>query len=325
MKAKKFLITGFSGFVGRHFLHYLYENAQMGPFEILGIDIREPSFDCSQYADKLTVRFSKVNLLDQAELKTILQEFQPDYILHLASFSSVAYSWQHPEDCFVNNTNIFLNLTSTLKELDMKSRVLSIGSSEEYGNVTASNLPLREDMHLTPVSPYAVARVSQEMLSRVFVDSYHLNIILTRSFNHIGPWQDERFVVPSFIYRILNIKDEGAKSGTIETGDTSIVRDFVDVRDVVRAYYLLLTEGTPGEIYNICSGRGIALSEIINMIADITGIQVETQINPEFVRPNDNRIVIGSHEKITRELGWKPNIPLSQTLADMIKEMLRNG
>ena len=323
MSTKKFLITGFSGFVGRHFLHYLYEKSEH--FEVYGIDIRKPAFDCSVYEDKITIHFKEVNLLNQDELKAVLADYQPDYILHLASFSSVAYSWQHPEECFVNNTNIFLNLTSSLKELNMNCRILSIGSSEEYGNVTAEHLPLREDMHLTPVSPYAVARVSQEMLSKVFVDSFHLDIILTRSFNHIGPWQDERFVVPSFIRRILNIKESGAATGTIETGDTTIVRDFVDVRDVVSAYYLLLTEGTPGEIYNICSGKGIALSEIIDDISGIVGIRVNTQVNPEFVRPNDNRVVIGSHEKITKELGWEPHIPLSQTLADMIEEMKRNG
>lgn len=323
MSIKKFLITGFSGFVGRHFLHYLYEQPEA--FEIFGIDIRRPAFDYSIYEDRLTIRFKEVNLLNQDELKTVLIEFQPDYILHLASFSSVAYSWQNPEECFINNTNIFLNLTSTLKELNMNCRVLSIGSSEEYGNVTAAQLPLREDMHLTPVSPYAVARVSQEMLSRVFVDSFHLDIILTRSFNHIGPWQDERFVVPSFIRRILNISKSGACEGTIETGDTTIIRDFVDVRDVVRAYYLLLTKGTPGEIYNICSGNGIALSEIISRIGNVLNIHVNTTINPAYVRPNDNRVVIGSHEKITKELGWMPQIPLTDTLKDMITEMKKTS
>lgn len=319
MNSKKFLITGFSGFVGRHFIQYLYERPET--FEVCGVDIKEPAFDCSIYKDKINIQFKKVNLLNRDELKTVLAEFNPDYILHLASFSSVAYSWQHPEDCFVNNTNIFLNLTCALKEADLTCRVLSIGSSEEYGNVLPDQLPLKEDMHLTPVSPYAVARVSQEMLSRVFVDHYQLDIILTRSFNHIGPWQDERFVVPSFIRRILNIKDSGEKAGTIETGDTAIVRDFVDVRDVVRAYYLLLTKGTPGEIYNICSGKGIPLSKVIEMIASITETNIKPQVNPEFVRPDDNRMIIGSHDKITEELGWKPEISLENTLKDMVAEM----
>lgn len=319
MEKKRFLITGFSGFVGRHFLHYLYDkNEEM---EIFGIDIRKPAFDVSVYADRLHIQFEEVNLLNRDELKSVIERFRPQYILHLASFSSVAFSWQHPEESFVNNTNIFLNLTGVLKELELPCRVLSIGSSEEYGNVMAEHLPLRESMQLQPVSPYAVARVSQEMLSKVFVDSYHLDIILTRSFNHIGPWQDERFVVPSFIRRILNIKDEGLSEGTIETGETTIVRDFVDVRDVVNAYYMLLMDGTPGEIYNICSGTGIALADIINQVADIVGIKVHTKVNPEYVRPNDNRVVIGSHDKLTTELGWQPVISWNRTLQDMVEEM----
>ena len=319
MEKKRFLITGFSGFVGRHFLHYLYDkNEEM---EIFGIDIRKPAFDVSVYADRLHIQFEEVNLLNRDELKSVIERFRPQYILHLASFSSVAFSWQHPEESFVNNTNIFLNLTGVLKELELPCRVLSIGSSEEYGNVMAEHLPLRESMQLQPVSPYAVARVSQEMPSKVFVDSYHLDIILTRSFNHIGPWQDERFVVPSFIRRILNIKDEGLSEGTIETGDTTIVRDFVDVRDVVNAYYMLLMDGTPGEIYNICSGTGIALADIIDQVADIVGIKVHTKVNPEYVRPNDNRVVIGSHDKLTTELGWQPVISWNRTLRDMVEEM----
>lgn len=321
MEKKRFLITGFSGFVGRHFLQYLFEKDE--EMDVFGIDIRKPAYDTSVYASRLNIRFQEVNLLDGQALKSVLEEFRPQYILHLASFSSVAFSWQHPEESFVNNTNIFLNLTSALKELQLPCRVLSIGSSEEYGNVSANQLPLREDMTLQPVSPYAVARVSQEMLSKVFVDSYHLDIILTRSFNHIGPWQDERFVVPSFIRRILDIKESGASEGTIETGDTTIIRDFVDVRDVVNAYYMLLMDGTPGEIYNICSGTQIALSDIINQLADIVGVRVKTRVNPEFVRPNDNRVVVGSHDKLTKELGWQPEIPWEQTLRDMVTEMSR--
>ena len=319
MEKKRFMITGFSGFVGRHFLQYLFEKKE--PVDVFGIDIRKPAFDTTVYASIINIQFREVNLLDGQALKAVLEEFKPQYILHLASFSSVAFSWQHPEESFVNNTNIFLNLTSALKELELPCRVLSIGSSEEYGNVSKEQLPLREDMLLKPVSPYAVARVSQEMLSKVFVDSFHLDIILTRSFNHIGPWQDERFVVPSFIRRILDIKESGASEGTIETGDTTIIRDFVDVRDVVRAYYMLLMDGTPGEIYNICSGNQIALSDIIDQIADIVELRVATRVNPEFVRPNDNRIVVGSHDKLTKELGWEPVIPWEQTLRDMVLEM----
>lgn len=317
---KKILITGFSGFVSRHFLDYLYKENYA--YEILGVDINPPKMSLEIYKDKLNVHFKELNLLDKEALNDVIKEFHPDYILHLASFSSVAYSWKYPAECFNNNTQIFLNLTESLRQNALTDcRVLSVGSSEEYGNVTEEQLPLREDMQLEPVSPYAVARVSQELMSKVLVDGFAMKIILTRSFNHIGPYQDTRFVIPSFVRRILDVAETGAVKGVIETGDTSIVRDFLDVRDVVRAYYLLLTEGTPGEIYNICSGKGVALKDIISEISDLLSVEIEGQVNPEFVRPEDNKKVIGSYEKIYNELKWEPEIPLHQTLMDLLIEM----
>lgn len=315
---KKIMITGVSGFVGHHFIDFLYrENIQM---EICGVDLREPTYDLDQYRDKLSIQFQSINLLDMESIRNVFQNFVPDYILHLASFSSVAYSWQHPEDSFCNNTNLFLNLMTVVGEFNKSCRILSVGSSEEYGNVTIEDVPIKERLAVKPSSPYAIARVSQEMLSKLYVDSFGYNVVMTRSFNHIGPWQDERFVVPSFIKRIRDIKESGKTEGVIETGDTSIVRDFVDVRDVVRAYYLLLTKAEAGSIYNICSGEGIALSNLIDRIADEFGVVVTTKVNPDYVRPNDNRVMIGENYKIKHDLGWIPKIPLEKTLADMIHQ-----
>lgn len=314
---RKILITGYSGFVARHFLDYLLENEIS--CEILGADINPPRFSEEKYQHVLKLRFQKLNLLDAQAFEETIAAFRPEYVLHLASFSSVAYSWEHPAECFRNNTSIFLNLTEALRKHQLTDcRVLSVGSSEEYGNVKEEQLPLREDMPLLPVSPYAAARVSQEMMAKVLSDSFGMNIMLTRSFNHMGPYQDERFVIPSFIKRISAIKESGQSAGEIETGDVSIVRDFLDVRDVVRAYDLLLTKGKPGEIYNVCKGEGVALSEVMEEIGGLLQVKVRAKVNPAFVRPDDNRIVIGSPEKIERELGWKARIPLKKTLEDMI-------
>ena len=315
----RIIITGFSGFVSRHFLNYLYENKK--EYQVLGADINEPKLDLEEYSDVLDITFKKCNMLDEEAVNEMVSEFAPDYILHLAAFSSVAYSWEHPAECFNNNTRIFLNLTNAVRSLKKKCRILSVGSSEEYGNVSKDQLPLKESMNLKPVSPYAVARVSQEMMSKVFVDSYDMDIVLTRSFNHMGPYQDERFVIPSFIRRILDVKEGGREIGTIETGDTTIIRDFVDVRDVVRAYYGLLMEGTPGEVYNICKGEGVALSEIIGEISDIVGVDIVGKVNPEYVRPDDNRQIIGCSDKIKNDIGWEAEIPIRQTLTDMIEVM----
>lgn len=317
---KRMLITGFSGFVSRHFLNYLVENNLS--YEVLGVDVNPPKFAMEDYAPTLAMSFEQVNLLDKEAVEDMIATFRPDYILHLASFSSVAYSWQHPADCFMNNTSIFLNVTEALRKHDLcDCRLLSVGSSEEYGDVKKEELPLQEDMPLVPVNPYAVARVSQEMIAKVLADSFGMQIMLTRSFNHMGPFQDERFVIPSFVRRILDIAESGAKSGEIETGDTSIVRDFVDVRDVVRAYYRLLLDGKAGEVYNICGEKGVSLAEVVDQIADIVGVSVTTRVNPDFVRPGDNQVVIGSAEKIRQDIGWTAEIPLRQTLMDMIGHM----
>jgi len=289
---------------------------------VLGVDVNPPKFAMEDYAPTLAMSFEQVNLLDKEAVEDMIATFRPDYILHLASFSSVAYSWQHPADCFMNNTSIFLNVTEALRKHDLcDCRLLSVGSSEEYGDVKKEELPLQEDMPLVPVNPYAVARVSQEMMAKVLADSFGMQIMLTRSFNHMGPFQDERFVIPSFVRRILDIAESGAKSGEIETGDTSIVRDFVDVRDVVRAYYRLLLDGKAGEVYNICGEKGVSLAEVVDQIADIVGVSVTTRVNPDFVRPGDNQVVIGSAEKIRQDIGWTAEIPLRQTLMDMIGHM----
>ena len=314
--SKTILITGFSGFVATHFVEYIYNNDS--EYNIVGIDINPPAFDYSIFKDKLQIAFHQVNLLNTGELYKIFGEVMPEYVLHLAAFSSVAYSWKHPEESFKNNSNIFLNLIQVIKEIKPDCRVLSVGSSEEYGNVAHENVPIRENQEINPLSPYAVARVSQEMLSKVYVDAYGLNIIMTRSFNHIGPRQSERFVVPSFINRILDLKDQGIACGEIETGNLEIIRDFVDVRDVVRAYWLLLQDGTPGEIYNICSGRGIKLADIVRIVADKIGVNITTRVNPEYVRPNDNMEIVGSCYKIESELGWKPTRKIEETIYDMI-------
>ena len=313
---KRFVITGFSGFVARYFVDYLYnERIQC---EVLGLSRTTPLFDYSRYSDRISVSFRMIDLVDKEALRNALRDFKPDYVLHLAAFSSVAYSWKHPTESFTNNSNLFLNLIDVIRETSPSCRVLSVGSSEEYGNVSKENLPIRENQVLEPLSPYAVARVSQELMSRVYVNAFGMNIIMTRSFNHIGPGQDNRFVVPSFIDRIVKIKELGLLNGEIETGDISIIRDFVDVRDVVRAYYLLLERGKTGEVYNVCSGKAYKLSEIVDYISKIVGVEVAITVNPDYIRPNDNREIVGSHYKISAELGWEPLINYKDSIRDMI-------
>ena len=311
---KKYLITGLSGFVGRHFLDYL--NNLNEPISVLGIDRDAVNFDLHQFG-QLQCAFKQADLLQSNEWEPLIALFQPDYIVHLASFSSVAFSWVNPIQSFTNNTNVFLNLLETVRKVNPRYRILSVGSSEEYGACALDQLPLTEDAKLNPVSPYAVARVSQELLSRVYVDGFGCDIVMTRSFNHIGPGQLDTFVISSFARKLLAIQN-GSADPVLLTGDTTIVRDFVDVRDVVRAYDQLLRQGRSGHIYNICSGTGVTLKSVIDQMASILGISVVQKIDPQLVRPNDNQAIIGSLKKINDEIGWAPSIPLDTSLRDML-------
>jgi GDP-4-dehydro-6-deoxy-D-mannose reductase len=311
----KLLITGFSGFVSLHYMNLLRQKGD--DVQVLGLDINTPDFEIVS-SDKVKISFKELNLLDKNLLKETLLEFQPDQILHLASFSSVAYSWKFPEESFLNNTNIFLNLIETVRSTCPKCRILSIGSSEQYGKVQESGLPLSESSVINPISPYAVARVSQEMLGKIYVEGYGMDIVFTRSFNHIGPFQRDNFVVSSFAKKVIAIAN-GNCDETLKTGDLSIIRDFVDVRDVAEAYYLVLYKGKSGEVYNICSGKGTTLNEILNTFIELAGVQMSYETDKSFVRPNDNPIIIGSSDKIVDELGWKKTIELPQSLEDIYR------
>jgi GDP-4-dehydro-6-deoxy-D-mannose reductase len=316
---KKYLITGISGFVAYHFLEYL--NMLREEFDVLGLDLK-----ISQEVKELSFKYInlhliKLNLLEYKTLETTMVSFSPDYIIHLASFSSVGRSWEMPLESFLNNTNIFLNIVEIVRHNKINCRILSIGSSEEYGNIKASDLPLKEDMVLHPGNPYAVARVSQEMLSKCYVDAYKLDIILTRSFNHIGTKQRTDFAIPSFTKQITEGIKEGLKEIKLITGDITVVRDFIDVRDVVNAYFALLNNGKSGELYNVCSGKGHSLKDIIDLLAKIFNIRVTVETDPKRVRPHDNRIIIGSFEKIKEHTGWEPNFSLEDSLNTVIKNI----
>jgi len=317
MCVKKYLITGCAGFVGRHFLNYL--NGLNEPISVLGLDRNVVAYSPGLFGN-MECAFRKADLLQSHEWEPLIDEFRPDYIVHLASFSSVAFSWVNPIDSFSNNTNVFLNLLERVRKVNPACRILSVGSSEEYGVCGPEQLPLKEDSPLNPVSPYAVARVSQELLSQVYVNGFGCDIVMTRSFNHIGPGQLDSFVISSFARQLVAIQQEGAEPIMV-TGNTAIVRDFVDVRDVVRAYDGLLRHGRSGHIYNICSGSGVSLKSVIDQMAHILGVTVTQKVNPGLVRPNDNPMIVGSFAKINAAIGWAPRISLAQSLRDILSSI----
>jgi GDP-4-dehydro-6-deoxy-D-mannose reductase len=310
---KRYLITGFSGFVAYHFVKELSKLDH--EIEILGVSRTMPNLDIKSEGN-LIINFKSIDLRNENEISGLLKEYRPNYIVHLASDSSVGYSWQNPVESFNNNTNIFLNLIEAVRMHKIPCRILSVGSSEEYGNVTESELPLIELSPLKPLSPYAVARVSQEMMSKVYVDGYGLDIIMTRSFNHIGTHQRDNFVIPSFAKQLAMIK-LGLQNPKIIVGNLSIIRDFVDVQDVVKAYNMLIESGRSGDIYNICSNEGSSLSDVLNVMKAYTNTDFEIEIDSNLIRPKDNLKIIGSNEKIRNEVGWSPEINLKKSVENI--------
>ena len=296
----KYLITGCFGFVGRYLVEAIRRAEPSA--EIVGVDRAPATFPVT--------RAVVLDLLDLDAFADVIARERPDRLIHLASFSSVGFSWHEPIASFTNNTNIFLNVLECVRRHWPATRVLSIGSSEQYGLVTEADLPLRETSPQRPLSPYAVARVAQEHLGEVYVRGYGLDVVATRSFNHVGPGQSAQFVISA-------LAKQFAHGATIRVGTTSVIRDFLDVRDVVTAYLALLDRGTRGEVYNICSGRGVSIADAIGMLAKIAKVEPVLEIDPALVRPVENAIVVGDHAKITAAVGWRPTINLEAALRDV--------
>jgi GDP-4-dehydro-6-deoxy-D-mannose reductase len=313
---KSILITGISGFVGGYYAQYLVDNKKK--FEIHGISRSSPMWNFVDNRDDLLkqIHFHQCNLLHDSDLNKILTDIHPDYVLHLASFSSVAESWKKPHLTFVNNTNTFLNLIDGIMRINPSCKILSIGSSEEYGIVNCMDLPLTETHPLLPESPYAAARVSEEYLAKVYFKGFQSNICTTRSFNHIGPGQKDSFVISSIAKQFAEISVKN-HAPVIKIGDASIIRDFTDVRDVVVAYDSIFEKGKPGETYNVCSGNGYSILDIISLLSDIASIEVNVEKHKDLLRPVDNPKLIGNNLKIFNQTGWKPSISIKKSLTDI--------
>jgi GDP-4-dehydro-6-deoxy-D-mannose reductase len=260
--------------------------------------------------------YASIDLLDRQSVFQLCQNEKPDGLIHLAAQSSVAESWKTPVESFLNNSNIFLNLLESLRSVAPVCRILSIGSSEEYGKQNPNDLPFRETLATHPQSPYAVARVAQSQMASIYHQGFGMNIVSTRSFNHCGPGQSDRFVISAIAKRLVEMAL--SKKNKLITGNVDITRDFLDVRDVAEAYLTLFEKGRVGEIYNICSGVGKSIKEIIDTLSHFAGVTPQLESDPKLFRPNDPLSIIGDPSKIFRDTGWKPNRPLEKTLSEMI-------
>ncbi len=305
------LVTGVGGFVGGHVVDFLAAHCPAA--EVFGI-VRRAGSDALRARG---VTLLTADLEDGPATDAVIEQVRPDRVLHLAGQSSVHRSWENPAATLRANVHGLLNVLEALRRRSLTPRVLVVGSAEEYGAVQAERLPVVERTRLQPASPYAVSKVAQAYLARQYFLSHGIPVVCTRTFHHTGPGRGEVFAESSFARQIAEI-EAGRQPAVISVGNLDAVRDFTDVRDVVRAYWLLLEKGRAGETYNVCSGRGIAIGDVLQELLDVSGVQIEVRRDPERMRPSDIPAIIGNPKKLRDATGWTPDIPLRQTLGDLL-------
>jgi len=309
----RILITGITGFVGSH----LTEWALSRGADVIGaLRWRSNTEHIEHLRDRLTLIQSELRELSSA--RDLVERARPDYIVHLAAQSFVGASWQTPAETLMTNAIGQMNLFEAIRQLGSASRFLVIGSSEEYGLVEPDELPIRETNPLRPLSPYAVSKVTQDLMGFQYFKSYGLDIVRARAFHHTGPRRSDNFSTSTFARQIAEI-EAGLREPVVVAGDLKPVRDFSDVRDIVRGYWELLERGTAGEVYNLCSGVDWTIERMLTFLisqSSVPGIEIRT--DAARLRPSDVPVLRGSYEKIARAVGWRPRIPLEQTLTDLL-------
>jgi GDP-4-dehydro-6-deoxy-D-mannose reductase len=307
------LVTGITGFVGSHFA----EVALAQGAEVFGACRSTSSKEnIAHLAGR--VQLVEADLRDMASVQRLLAVSRPDFVVNLAAQSRVGESWQAPAETLITNTLIPVNLLEGVRIQAVKPRVLVIGSSEEYGQVEEHELPIKETNALRPLSPYAMSKVTQDLMGYQYFKSYGLPIVRSRAFNHEGPRRGDVFVTSNFSRQIAEI-EAGRRPRVIHVGNLKARRDYTDVRDVVRAYWRLLEAGEAGEVYNVCSGNGWLIGDVLDFLISLSRVRgIRVQEDPARLRPFDVPVVVGDYRRIQRAVGWAPEVPFERTLRDIL-------
>ena len=309
----KVLITGITGFAGSHLADFILAEKKA---EIVGIlRWRSRTENIEHFRDR--VRLVECDLRDASSVRDVLEEVRPDWIFHLAAQSFVPTSWTAPTESLVTNILGQLNIFEAVKKLKIAPRIQLACSSEEYGLVLEDELPIRETNPLRPLSPYAVSKVGQDLLGYQYWMSYKIPLVRTRGFNHEGPRRGPVFVCSDFAMQIAEI-ERGRRDPVVRVGNLDARRDFTDVRDVVRAYWLALEKGEPGEVYNIASGRAWTIRQMLDMLLGMSTAKIRVEQDPARMRPSDVPVLLGDASKFRKQTGWEPRIPFEQTMADLL-------
>jgi len=296
-------VTGSSGFVGTHLVPYLRSHGD----DVVTID---------------RTGTPAVDVTDAAEVREVLRAARPDAVYHLAALSHVGQSWDAPETVFRVNALGALNVLRACTDAGV-GRVVVAGSADEYGSVGPEELPLTEESPIRPITPYGASKAAADVLALQAFLGDGLGTLRVRAFNHTGPGQSASMLVPGLAQRIADAeRDERHK---VSIGRVDVVRDLSDVRDVVRAYRLLVEHGTPGEAYNVCSGRGVSVREVADVMLAMSDAPLELVVDPELVRPVDVPRLVGDPARLRAATGWEPEIPLDETLRDVLTTARRSG
>lgn len=309
----KALITGITGFVGSHLAEYLLSREDV---EVYGTYRLRSRMDHIKHLTN-QVKLVECELKDSNSVNEMILEIRPDLIFHLAAQSFVPTSWNSPTDTLCNNIISQVNIFEAVRKNGLDCKIQIACSSEEYGMVLPDETPIKETNPLRPLSPYAVSKVSQDYLGYQYHQSYGLKVIRTRTFNHTGPRRGESFVTSNFAKQIAQI-ELGIKPPKLYVGNLQAKRDFTDVRDVVKAYWLALEKGEPGEVYNIGCGKAYTIEEMLHTLLSFSNVKIDIEVDSDRLRPSDVEILLGDSTRFHTQTGWVPEISFEKTMEDLL-------
>jgi len=308
----KALITGISGFAGSYLAEFLINKG----YEVFGTFYDKSTFsNLNGFIDN--IKLFENDIKNYNDLKQIIKNVQPDEIYHLAAISFIPTTLKNPKITFDTNLYGTLNLYKAIIELKLNPKILFVGSADEYGLVSEKNITIKENCPLRPMNPYSISKVSADFLSYFYFENYHFNIVRVRPFNHIGPRQSPEFVCSSFAKQIAEI-ERGLKEPIIKVGNLEAKRDFTDVRDMVRAYWLAIQKGKSGEVYNICSGNVVSIKILLNRLLNMSKKKIKIMQDSKRLRHSDVPLLVGDSIKIREKTDWMPEISFGKTMQDIL-------
>lgn len=304
------LIFGVGGFVGP----YLAKQLKQQDYKVYGTDVIDHLKD-----ESFLDGYFSSNILDSQKVDELITKINPTHIINLAAISSVGQSWKNPGLTMQINVNGTLNILESCLKNNIKPKVLLIGSSEEY---IISDKPLDEFAPINANNPYGISKIAQEQFASMYREKYDWDIFCVRAFNHIGVGQRDNFVISSWCKQIAEI-EKGEKEPVLSVGNLAVERDFTDVRDIVKAYALVLEKGNSSEIYNIGSGKAVPLKEILDYIVGLSSKKIQVSIDKSLLRPNDNKFICANSGKIKKSLNWNVEHDLFNTIKEIFNSYLK--